>query len=75
VMTSEAPFAGFKHYDIINAINDRPKLFSPVQDWDRYPQIPESIRDLIRKCWSFLPEGRPPMSNVKQRLAAMIKER
>ncbi|KAG8947062.1 hypothetical protein FRC04_011242 [Tulasnella sp. 424] len=69
VMTGTSPHAGLTHYQItLNVCNSK----YPVDDWSKYPQLQDSVKDLIKHCWAGLPNARPSMPEVVQRLTTLL---
>ncbi|KAG8968672.1 hypothetical protein FRC05_001478 [Tulasnella sp. 425] len=47
----------------------------PIEDWDKYPQLPGPIKEMMVKCWSRWPERRPSMRHVEEGLARLLGPR
>ncbi|KIO15620.1 hypothetical protein M407DRAFT_208728 [Tulasnella calospora MUT 4182] len=62
VMISELPHSGLPDSRIPVALLSPDA--QPFDDWERYPQLPEAIKQVILKCWSRRPGKRPSMEEV-----------
>ncbi|KIO33516.1 hypothetical protein M407DRAFT_46480, partial [Tulasnella calospora MUT 4182] len=71
VMTGESPHAGLTNGQITLKVcsSDDPK--DPVEDWSKYSQLQDSIKDVLRDCWSRSPDARPSMSAIVRRLETL----
>lgn len=72
VLTGEMPYAGLTETQIILKVCGTSDANGPVGDWGSYSQLQGPIKDLLVSCWSLSPSRRPPMSDVVQRLDALL---
>lgn len=71
VLTGFSPHAGLTNNQITLTIcskND-PK----IEDWSIYPQLQGSVRDLLKECGARLPDARPSIPSIVQRLRGRPK--
>lgn len=68
-MTGSSPHAGLTPYQITLKVD---KAKCPVGDWNKYPKLRNSVKDLIKDCWAGSPNARPTTSAVVQQLTTLI---
>ncbi|KIO32375.1 hypothetical protein M407DRAFT_241460 [Tulasnella calospora MUT 4182] len=72
VMTSEPPHLGRSDTEISLAICDPNAPKEPFDQWAKYPQVPEAMKEMIVKCWSRRSEKRPTMAGIEERLGKLV---
>ncbi|KAG8985073.1 hypothetical protein FRB90_004951 [Tulasnella sp. 427] len=73
IMTSEPPHSDRSETEIYRAICDTQNPKQPFDDWAKYPDLPEKVKDIILKCWSRRLEKRPTMAMIEERLQRMSR--
>ncbi|KAG8941297.1 hypothetical protein FRC04_004616 [Tulasnella sp. 424] len=74
VMTGETPHSTLQDAKINFAICDPTSPKEPFDNWERYPQLPETIKKTIMMCWSRRPEKRPSMDRIEEGLQRLWEE-
>ncbi|KAG8914815.1 hypothetical protein FRC00_010648 [Tulasnella sp. 408] len=74
VMTSDPPHSGLPDAKIPLAIGLAENPKSPCDDWSKYPQLPNEMKDMIVKCWSRS-QRRPTMESIEEGLGRMLHMR
>lgn len=72
-MTGKLPYSDLGASEMRSAICGPDNRKDPVEDWDKYPQLPEPIKKLMVQCWSRRPERRPSMRHVEGGLAKLLE--
>lgn len=72
VITSELPHLGRSDVEISLAICDPKTPKDPFDQWAKYPQVPEEVKEMIVKCWSRRAEKRPTMRGIEERLGKLV---
>ncbi|KAG9041214.1 hypothetical protein FS837_012540 [Tulasnella sp. UAMH 9824] len=72
VTTGEPPHHGRSDTEISLAVCDPNAPKAPFDEWARYPQVTEDIKEMITKCWSRRSEKRPTMRGIEERLGKLV---
>lgn len=75
VMTGNVPYSDLPASKLWTSICDLDNPKDPVEDWDKYPQLPDPIKEMMVKCWSRWPERRPSMKHVEEGLERLLEPR
>ncbi|KAG8941296.1 hypothetical protein FRC04_004615 [Tulasnella sp. 424] len=73
VMTGNVPYSDLPASKLWTSICDPDNPKDPVEDWDKYPQLPDPIKEMMVKCWSRWPERRPSMKHVEEGLEGLLE--